>query len=40
MKMKAYAAIIAHTLSALYYETAPKFTRNSEKFGKLQGERP
>ena len=32
--------MIAHNLKALYSEPAPKFSRNSEKIGKLQGERP
>ena len=40
IKMKSYVAMIAHNLKALYSESAPKFPRNSEKFEKLQWERP
>ena len=32
--------MIAHSLKALYTETASKLSRNSQKFGKLQEERP
>ena len=35
--MKAYVAMIAPNLKALCSEAAPDFSRNSEKFGKLQG---
>ena len=38
--MKAYGAMIAHDLKALYSEPAPKFSRNSGKLGKVQGECP
>ena len=38
--MKAYVAMIAHILKALYSEPAPKFSRSSRKFKKLQGEHP
>ena len=40
IKTKANVLMIAHNLKVLYSERAPKFSRNSEKFGKLQGERP
>ena len=36
--MKAYVAIIAYNLRALYAEPPQKFSRNLEKFGKFQGE--
>ena len=37
--MKTYVAMMAHNLKVQYSELASKFSRNSEKFEKLQGER-
>ena len=38
--MKAYVAMMGENVKALCSEPAPKFSRNSEKFEKLQGECP
>ena len=36
MKMRAYVAMIASNLKALYHALSPKFPKNLEKFGELQ----
>ena len=38
--MKAYVAMMAHNLKALYFKSTTRFSSNSEKFEKLQGQRP
>ena len=38
--MKAYVAMLLHNLKIVYPEHALKFSRNSEKFVKFQGEHP
>ena len=38
--MNAYIAMIAHNLNPLFSEAVPKFSRNSEKFRKLQKDPP
>ena len=38
LKIKEYIAMTAHNLKSQYPESDPKFSKNSEKFRKLQGE--
>ena len=38
--IKPYVAIIAHNMKAVFSESAPKFSRNSEKFTKFRDEVP